>query len=95
MRKGSIGAIKNTTARRAALCVVGPILVLAYCWSYLFLVPWHMILGAIDGARDEASRIWWSYDFRLFRAGIMWMWADDYHTNSEAAMKRATDAVRP
>lgn len=95
MRKGSIAAIKSTTARRVALCIVGPIIVIYRCWTWLFLLPWALILGAIEGVKDEADRIWNSYDFRLFRAGVLWMWADDFHTDSDAAMKRATDSVKP
>lgn len=90
-----VANIKNTALRRTALCVWGPVLVIVFGWKYFFLIPCFMILGAIEGARDEWSRIWWSHDFRLFRAGIMWMWDRDHHTNSDAAMKRAVKAVKP
>lgn len=90
-----VAEIKNTALRRVALCAVGPFLLAVYFWKAAFLLPWHLILGAIEGARDEASRIWWSYDFRLARAGFLWMWDADYHTDNAAAMKRATDAVKP
>lgn len=94
MRKGAIAAIRNTTLRRCALSLALPVLLAWYCWAYIFLIPWALLCGAVEGVRDELSRLWWSHDFRLFRAGMQWMWADDYHTNNDAALKRASDAVR-
>lgn len=95
MRKGSIAAIKNTALRRTVICVTAPVLMLIYCTSWIWLIPFAIVCGAVDGARDEMSRLWWSPDFRLLRAGFIWMWAEDYHTDTNAALKRATNAVRP
>ena len=89
--------IHNTTARRIALVVGFPIAALFVApWDVLalpFRVAWNMAKQAACAAGDEWSETWSTYSMRLLRTGFWWAWQVDFHTDSDAALKRAKDRV--
>lgn len=89
--------IKNTAWRRVCLIVGLPIAAMKVAPLDLLAMPfriaWNMGVEAVSAARDEWRATWETYPMRLLRTGFWWAWQHDFHTDSDAALKRAKDKV--
>lgn len=89
--------IRNTTWRRICLAIGMPVAVIAVAPLTALMLPfrvlWNMAKQAWWAAGDEWSETFETYPMRLLRTGFWWAWQPDFHTDSDAALKRAKDKV--